>query len=68
MSGANSGMATQIKVEEPRAFFSHCYGHFLQLAVGDMVKEVKNLKDALDTTEISKLLKFSPNGKHCSKN
>ena len=44
-----------------RAIFSHCYGHSLQLAVGDMIKEVKNLKDALDTTsEISKLLKVSP--------
>ena len=33
----------------------------MQLAVGDVIKEVKNLKDALDTTfEISKLLKVSP--------
>ena len=33
----------------------------MQLAIADMIKEVKNLKDALDTTsEILKLLKFSP--------
>ena len=54
-------LVTQIKAEELRAIFSHCYGHSLQLAVGDMIKEVKNLKDALDTTsKISKLLKVSP--------
>ena len=59
MSRAKSGMATQIKIEEMRVIFSHCYGHSLQLAVGDMIKEVKNLKDALDAiSEISKLLKF----------
>ena len=59
MSRAKSGMATQIKIEEMRVIFSHCYGHSLQLAVGDMIKEVKNLKEALDaTSEISKLLKF----------
>ena len=40
---------------------SHCYGNSLQLAVGDMIKEVKNLKNALDTTsKIWKLLKRSP--------
>ena len=33
----------------------------MQLPVGDMIKEVKNLKDPLDTTSgISKLLKLSP--------
>ena len=33
----------------------------LQLAVSDIVREVRNLRDALDTTsEISKLLKYSP--------
>ena len=61
MSGAKSRLATQIKVEEPRAIFSHCCGHSLQQAVGDIIKEVKNLKDTPNTTsEISKLLKFSP--------
>ena len=41
MPGAKSRMATQITPEEPRAIYSHCYGHSLQLAVGDMIKEVK---------------------------
>ena len=37
------------------------YGHSLQLAVGDMINGVRNLKDALDTTfEISKQVEFSP--------
>ena len=33
----------------------------MQLAIGDMIKEVKNIKDSLDTIlEISELLKLSP--------
>ena len=49
------------KKKEPLAILTHCYGHFLQLAVGDMVRKVRNLRDALDTTsEISKLLKYLP--------
>ena len=61
MFGAKSRVTTQIKAEDPRAIFSHCYRHCLQPIVGDMIKEVKTLKDALDTTsEILKLLKFSP--------
>ena len=44
MSGTKSGLATQIKVEESRAIFSHCYRHSLQLAVADMMKETKKLK------------------------
>ena len=27
MSGAKSGVATQIKAEEPRAIFTHCYSY-----------------------------------------
>ena len=59
--GSKSGVATQIQKKEPRAILTHRYGHSLQLAVGDMVREVRNLRDTLDTTsEISKLLKYSP--------
>ena len=61
MAGSKPGVATQIQRKEPRAILTHCSGHSLQLAVGDMVRAVRNLRDALDTTsEISKLLKFSP--------
>lgn len=61
MAGAKSGVATQILQEEPRATFTHCYGHALNLAAGDTIKKNKILRNALDTTfEISKLLKYSP--------
>ena len=61
MSGIRSGVATQILKEERRALFTHCYGHALDLAVCDTVHRVKILHDTLDTTsEILKLLKFSP--------
>ena len=68
MSQGKSRIATQIKVEEPRAIFSHCYGHSLQLDVGDMMKEVKNIKDALDTTSEMSGLLINQNRNHCSKN
>ena len=61
MVGAKSGAATQIKNYEPRGILTHCYGHALQLAVGDTVKGIKLLGNTLDTKYgISKLLKFSP--------
>ena len=61
MAGARNGVATQILHEEPRATFTHCYGHALNLAAGDTVKKNKVLRNTLDTTlEISKLIKFSP--------
>ncbi len=61
MCGVRNGVSTQIASEEPRANFVHCFGHALNLAAGDTVKQNKILKDALDTThEISELLKFSP--------
>lgn len=61
MSGAKSGVAKRIAEEEPRAIFTHCYGHSLNLAASDTVKKMKLMKDALDTTyEITKLIKFSP--------
>ena len=57
----NQGLLTQIKNYEPREILTHCYGHALELAVGDTVKGVKFLGNTLDTTyEISKLTKFSP--------
>ena len=40
---------------------THCYGHALNLAVQDAMKQSKVCRDALDTAyEISKLLRFSP--------
>ena len=29
MAGCNSGVATRMNADEPRAIFTHCYGHSL---------------------------------------
>ena len=61
MSGIRTGVAKRISDEEPRAVFTHCYGHSLNVACSDTVKKSKLLKQALETTqEITKLIKFSP--------
>ena len=61
MKGGNTGVAKQLLQEESRALYTHCYGHALNLAVGDAVKHCKVMKDALDTTyEVPKLVKYSP--------
>ena len=58
MCGIRSGVATQLSATEPRALFTHCNGHSLDLAVCDSIKIVKN---ALNVTyEVCKLLKYSP--------
>ena len=41
--------------------FTHCYGHVLNLSVGNTLKQCKVMRSALDTVyKISKLLKKSP--------
>lgn len=61
MMGTRSGVAKQLSDEENCAVFLHCYGHALNLAVGDSVRNSKLLKDALEITfEVSKLVKYSP--------
>lgn len=61
MKGAKSGVAKQINDLETRAVYTHCYGHSLNLAASDTLKESKLMKEALETThEITKLIKFSP--------
>ena len=61
MTGIKNGVATLIANEEQRAVFIHCYGHALNLAIGDAVKNSSILKDALDIAyEISKLTQYSP--------
>ena len=62
MAGAKAGVATKIQELEPRAVFLHCYGHALNLALSDTIKQSRPMKDCLDTCyEIIKLIKFSPN-------
>ena len=43
MSGAKSGVAKQLTDEEPRALYTHFYGHALNLACGDAIKWCKLL-------------------------
>ena len=38
MAGCRSGVAKMISDEEPRALFTHCYGHALNLACSDTVR------------------------------
>ncbi|KAL5499511.1 hypothetical protein EMCRGX_G010945 [Ephydatia muelleri] len=40
-------LATQLRQVEERAIFTHCYGHALNLAVADVVKESRMLKSSL---------------------
>ena len=61
MSGAKSGVAKRISEEEPRAVYTHCYGHSINLAACDAIKQCKPIKCALEVThEICKLIKYSP--------
>ena len=58
MTGGKTGVAKILRDEEPRAILTHCYGHALNLAVGDCVKQCNVMKAALDiVAEISKLIK-----------
>ena len=61
MRGLRNGVAKQIQDAEPRAIYTHCYGHSLSLAASDTIRSCKPLKAALETThEITKLVKYSP--------
>ena len=60
-SGIRNGVATQIMAEEKRAVYTHCYGHALNLAVGDAIKKSNICRSDLESAfEITKLIKFSP--------
>ena len=61
MAGCKSGAKAQILKQEPRALFTHCYGHSLSLSVADTIRTVKYLGSIMDTVyELSKLLQYSP--------
>ena len=58
MGGAKKGVAKDIAIKELCAIYTHCYGHALNLGVGDTVKQCHLMKSALDVmAEISKLVK-----------
>ena len=57
MAGAKKGVVKVLCEEEPHALFTHCYGHALNLTIGDCVKQCKVMTSALEVVyEISKLL------------
>ena len=61
MSGIRSGVATRILQEEPRALYTHCYGHSLNLACSHTIKKCTLMRNALDIVhEITKLVKKLP--------
>ena len=61
MAGAKAGVATQIKAINGKCLYTHCYGHALNLAVGDSIKSVVCLKGVFEVVHrIYKLIKKSP--------
>jgi len=61
MAGTRGGVAAKIQQIEPRAVFTHCFDHALNLSVNDTIRHSTAIKDCLDTCfEIVKLIKFSP--------
>jgi len=60
MAGAKSGVATRFKEMNEKCLYTHCYGHALNLAVGDSIKKVSCLSDTFcAASEICKLVKKS---------
>ncbi len=61
MSEHREGVATQICKEEPTAIYTHCYGHSLNLAVSDTVRQCTVIGKAFDLVhEITKQIKKVP--------
>ena len=50
MKGQGNDVATKISCLERRGIHTHCYGHSLNLACQKTIREVKIVKDAVDTT------------------
>ena len=57
MAGSKNGVAVKIRSLEPRAVYTHCYGHALNLASSDAIKRCPLLQDALDVLKEISLLK-----------
>ena len=59
--GIKNGFSNKILSENPKAFSTDCFGYASNLALGDMVKNIRFLKDSMDTTyKISNPVKRSP--------
>ena len=58
---SKGGVAARITALEPRAVFTHCYGHALNLSVGDTIKQSSAMRECLEICfEVVKLIKVSP--------
>lgn len=61
MSGKFNGVAAKFKEEEPRALYTHCHAHLLDLAVMRFCEEVKELRNALNVVNsLYNLINASP--------
>ena len=61
MRGSKNGAATEILSLERRAVCMHCFGHALNLAVADTLKQSRVFREALKIAyEITKLIEYSP--------
>jgi hypothetical protein len=55
MTGVRNGVTKQIQDEQPNAFFMHCYGHSLNLAVSDTIRQCNTMKCVRDDTRNNKI-------------
>ena len=57
IAGSKSSVVTQLKLLNGKCLFTHWYGHALYLAVGDVIRNLKDLKEMFPTVhEICKLV------------
>ena len=60
MTGHRKGVVVQIKEEQKRSLYTHCYAHSLNLAIDDTMKNSAVLKHTIGNTfELTKLVKKS---------
>ena len=60
MGCAKTRVPTHIDEIESRAHQTYCYGHALQLAVGETIKAIKIMRGTLDPAfELNKRIKYS---------
>ena len=61
MAGVKNGVAAKIKLLNDAALYTHCYGHALNLAMNDCIRNTKDLNDVwVMLKEICNLVKKSP--------
>ena len=49
MCDSKNSVSNKILSGNPKTFFTHYFGRAVNLAVGDMVKNARFLKDSMDT-------------------